>query len=114
VEDDRRDAVNGTGDGRRTDVAAIEQSDAYRSLVAQRRRFTIIASAVFYAVFAAFVALASWGHDLMGRRISGGLAVGYLAALAVIVAVWLVAFAYSRASVRVFEPLAERAREGRD
>jgi uncharacterized membrane protein (DUF485 family) len=49
----------------------------------------------------------------MATRIAKGLSVGYLAALVVVVAVWVVVFAYSRASVRTFDPLAQEAREHR-
>ncbi len=109
-----------TPDGRRpvrrahpADVEAIEGTDAYRRLAARRRRFTLLAGGIFYALFAAFVGLAAWAHGWMGTRISGGLTVGYLAALVVVVAVWAVVVAYSRAARRVFDPLAKQAQEDR-
>jgi uncharacterized membrane protein (DUF485 family) len=92
-------------------VEAVAHTEAYEQLVARRRRFTLVAGGLFGVVFGAFVAVAAWAHTWMGTRIVSGLTVGYLAALVVIVAVWVVAFAYSRASVRLFDPLAERARE---
>jgi uncharacterized membrane protein (DUF485 family) len=92
-------------------VESISRTEAYEQLVARRHRFTLVAGGLFAVVFAAFVALAAWAHGWMGTRIVSGLTVGYLAALVVIVAVWVVAFAYSRASTRLFDPLAERARE---
>jgi uncharacterized membrane protein (DUF485 family) len=92
-------------------VAAIEHTEAYRRLTAARRRFTLVAAGLFYAVFLAFLALAGWAHEWMATRIYKGLTVGYLLALAVIVAVWAVALAYSRAAERIFEPLSRRARE---
>jgi uncharacterized membrane protein (DUF485 family) len=92
-------------------IEAVANSPAYRELVARRRRFTAVASGLFYAVLGAFAVLAAWGHDFMATRISGGLTVGYLAALVVFVAVWLVVFAYARTSVRVLDPLAEDAQE---
>jgi uncharacterized membrane protein (DUF485 family) len=92
-------------------VAAIEHTEAYRRLTAARRRFTLLAAGFFYALFAAFLILAGWAHDWMATRIYKGLTVGYLLALVLIVAVWAVALAYSRASERVFEPLSRRARE---
>jgi uncharacterized membrane protein (DUF485 family) len=95
------------------EVDAIERTAAYRRLAARRRRFTLVAGGLFYSLFAAFVALAAWAHGWMGERIYKGLTVGYLAALVVIVAVWVLAFAYSRTSVRVFDPLAEQAQEDR-
>ncbi len=95
------------------EIAAVAQSEAFRRLTARRRRFTLLASASFYAAFAAFVGLAAWGRGWMAARIAGGLTVGYLLALAVIAAVWAVVVAYARASVREFDPLAARAREDR-
>jgi uncharacterized membrane protein (DUF485 family) len=94
-------------------VDAIARTDAYRELVARRRRFTLVASALFYGGFAAFVVLSAWAHDWMAARIVRGLSAGYLAALLVVVAVWIVVFAYSRASVRAFDPLAHDAQESR-
>jgi uncharacterized membrane protein (DUF485 family) len=96
-----------------TAIAAIERTDAFRELAARRRRFTLLAGAWFYGAFAVFVVLAAWGHDWMRTRIAGGLTVGYVAALVVIVSVWAVVVAYSRASLREFDPLAERAQEDR-
>jgi uncharacterized membrane protein (DUF485 family) len=92
-------------------VEAVARTSAYRELVARRRRFTAVAGGLFYAVLGAFTALAAWAHDFMATRISGGLTVGYLAALVVVASVWLVVFAYARTSVRVLDPLAEDAQE---
>jgi uncharacterized membrane protein (DUF485 family) len=92
-------------------IQAVAQSDAYRELVARRRRFTLVAIGLFYGLLATFAVLAAWAHDFMGTRIAHGLTVGYLAALLVFVAVWVVAFAYARTSARVLDPLAEQAQE---
>jgi uncharacterized membrane protein (DUF485 family) len=97
----------------RAETEAIARTEAYRRLVARRRRFTLVAGGLFYAVFAAFVVLAAWAHEWMAARVVRGLSVGYLAALVVVVAVWVLVFAYSRASVRTFDPLARDAREAR-
>ncbi len=94
-------------------VAAVAETDAFGRLASRRRRFTLLAGALFYGTFGAFVGLAAWGRGWMATRIAGGLTVGYLVALAVIAAVWAVVVAYSRASVREFDPLAARAREDR-
>jgi uncharacterized membrane protein (DUF485 family) len=99
--------------GGHADIEAIAQTEAYRQLVARRRRFTLVACGLFYGLFATFVVLAAWAHEWMATRIAKGLSVGYLAALVVVVAVWVVVFAYSRASVRTFDPLAQEAREHR-
>jgi uncharacterized membrane protein (DUF485 family) len=95
------------------EIDAIAQTEAYRELVARRRRFTLVASGLFYGLFAAFVVLCAWAHEWMATRIVRGLSVGYLAALLVVVAVWVVVFAYSRASVRTFDPLAQEAQQSR-
>ena len=93
------------------DIEAVADSDAYRDLVSRRRRFTLVALGLFYGLLATFAVLSAWAHEFMGTRITSGLTVGYLAAVCVFVAVWGVVFAYARASVRVFDPLAEEARE---
>jgi uncharacterized membrane protein (DUF485 family) len=92
-------------------IEAVAETDAYRELVARRRRFTVVAGGLFYGVLGAFTVMAAWAHDFMATRISGGLTVGYLAALIVVAAVWLVVFAYARTSVRVLDPLAHDAQE---
>jgi uncharacterized membrane protein (DUF485 family) len=92
-------------------IEAVAETSAYGELIARRRRFTAVASGLFYAVLGAFAAFAAWAHDLMATRISGGLTVGYLAALGVFASVWLVVFAYARTSVRVLDPLARDAQE---
>jgi uncharacterized membrane protein (DUF485 family) len=99
--------------GAQAEIEAIAQTEAYRRLVARRRRFTLVAGGLFYGLFAAFVALSAWAHDWMATRVVRGLSVGYLAALIVIAAVWAVVFAYSRASVRAFDPLAQDAQQTR-
>jgi uncharacterized membrane protein (DUF485 family) len=95
------------------EIEAIAQTAAYRELVARRRRFTLVASGLFYGAFAAFVVLSAWGHEWMATRVVRGLSVGYLAALLVVVSVWAVVFAYSRVSVREFDPLAQDAQQSR-
>jgi uncharacterized membrane protein (DUF485 family) len=96
-----------------TGIEAVARSSAYRDLVVRRRRFTAVAGGLFYAVLGAFAVLAAWAHDLMATHVSGGLTVGYLAALVVFAAVWIVVFAYARTSVRVLDPLAHDAQERR-
>jgi uncharacterized membrane protein (DUF485 family) len=105
--------IAGRPAGMQADIEAIAQTDAYRRLVARRRRFVLVAGGLFYGIFAAFVVLAAWAHEWMATRVVRGLSVGYLAALLVVVAVWAVVFAYSRASVRAFDPLAQDAQRSR-
>jgi uncharacterized membrane protein (DUF485 family) len=100
--------------GGQTEVEAIAQTDAYRLLVARRRRFILVAGGLFYGLFGAFVGLAAWAHEWMATRIVRGLSVGYLAALVVVAGVWAVVFAYSRMSVRVLDPLAQDAQQSRE
>jgi uncharacterized membrane protein (DUF485 family) len=94
-------------------IEAIAQTAAYQELVARRRRFTLVAGGLFYGTFAAFVVLSAWAHEWMATRVVRGLSVGYLAALLVVLSVWVVVFAYSRASVRDFDPLAQDAQRSR-
>jgi uncharacterized membrane protein (DUF485 family) len=105
--------VAGRPAGLQAEIEAIAQTQAYRQLIARRRRFTLVASGLFYGLFGAFVVLSAWDHEWMATRIAKGLSVGYLAALLVVAAVWAVVFAYSRASVRAFDPLAADAQQAR-
>jgi uncharacterized membrane protein (DUF485 family) len=98
-------------DDRAPDSGAVVETEAFGRLVAARRRFTALAGGAFLVLFLGFIALAGWAHDFMGERIWSGLTVGYALAVVCIVAVWVVAWAYGRASGRTFEPLSERARE---
>jgi uncharacterized membrane protein (DUF485 family) len=110
------DAGAGSQTRSRVDPADLEdvvQSAPYAQLTARRRRFVLVAGGLFYGLFAVFVALAAWAHDLMATRIAGGLTVGYAAALVVVLGVWATVFAYSRASGRVFDPLAADAQATR-
>jgi uncharacterized membrane protein (DUF485 family) len=98
---------SGDADG----AAAVARSPAYGRLVAARRRFTLVAGGLFYGLLATFAVLAAWAHDWMGTRVVSGLTAGYLVALAVFIAVWVLAFVHARMSIRVFDPLAEQAQE---
>jgi uncharacterized membrane protein (DUF485 family) len=95
------------------DLEGVAQSGPYGRLTARRRRFVLVAGGLFYGLFAVFVALAAWAHDLMATRIAGGLTVGYAAAVVVVLGVWATVFAYSRASRRVFDQLAADAQATR-
>jgi uncharacterized membrane protein (DUF485 family) len=89
----------------------VVASEAFGRLVHTRRRFTVLVGGAFLVLFLTFLALSGWAHDFMGTRISSGLTVGYLLAVVCIVAVWVVAWAYGRASSRWFGPLADEALE---
>ena len=92
------------------DIEAVARSDAFARLTARRTRFTAIAGGLFLAYFLTVLLLSGYARSFMGERIWSGLTVGYLLAALVIVAVWVLAFAYLRFSDDVLDPLAEEAR----
>ena len=59
-----------------------------------------------------FIFLAGYAPDFMGEEfLTDGLTVGYVLALSQFVMTWVLGWLYVRKADRVFDPLAERARE---
>jgi uncharacterized membrane protein (DUF485 family) len=81
---------------------AIERSPDFRALVASRRRFAMVWGGGVSAVCAAFVVLAYLAPDLFGE------AFGWVVGVALIVATWIVSFAYLRKSDREWSPMEQR------
>lgn len=87
----------------------IERSPEFRELVTRRRRFVLPATVFFLTWYIAFVLLAGYAEDFMGKSISGGFTVGYLLALTQFVMVWGLTWLYLRKARRDFDPLEEAA-----
>jgi uncharacterized membrane protein (DUF485 family) len=81
---------------------AIERSPEFRALVASRRRFVLVWGGGAAGVCAAFVVLAYLAPDLFGE------ALGWVVGVALIVATWIVSFAYLRKSDREWSPAEQR------
>lgn len=92
------------------DWEAIERSPEFRALVASRRRAMALWGGGVTAACAAFVVLAYVAPELFGE------ALGWIAGVALIVATWIVSFAYLRKSDREWSPaerqIAASARDG--
>src|SRR5215204_2590878 len=102
------------GAEQRTDIdwVAVERSPEFRELVRRKKAFVIPATVFFLAWYFGFIILAGYAPDFMGREfITDGLTVGYALALSQFVMTWLLGWLYLRKADRVFDPLAERARE---
>jgi uncharacterized membrane protein (DUF485 family) len=81
---------------------AIERSPDFRALVASRRRFVLLWGGVVVGACVAFVVLAYLGPDLFGE------ALGWVVGVGLIVATWVVSFAYLRKSDREWSPMERR------
>jgi uncharacterized membrane protein (DUF485 family) len=84
------------------DWEAIERSPEFRALVASRRRFALVWGGSITAVCAAVVLLAYLAPDVFGE------ALGWVVGVSLIVATWIVSFAYLRKSDREWSPMEER------
>jgi uncharacterized membrane protein (DUF485 family) len=94
------------------DWEAVERSPEFQELVTRKKAFVIPATIFFMAWYFGFIILAGYAPDFMGREfITDGLTVGYALALSQFVMTWALGWWYLRKSDRVFDPLAERARE---
>lgn len=87
---------------------AVARSEAFRELVARRRRFVIPTTLLALGWWVAFLLLVSYAHDFMGTSIYEGLTVAYVLGLSQFVMVWLVVVAYLRKSVTDLGPLERR------
>ena len=81
-------------------------------MIKRKKAFVIPATLFFLAWYFGFIILAGYAPDFMGREfITDGLTVGYVLALSQFVMTWVLGWMYLRRADRVFDPLAERARE---
>jgi uncharacterized membrane protein (DUF485 family) len=93
------------------DYEALERSDEFQKLVRAKRRWVVPATAFFLIWYTAFVLLAGYAEDFMGRQfIWDGVTVGYALALTQFLMVWVLAGWYLRKANRDFDPLEERVR----
>jgi uncharacterized membrane protein (DUF485 family) len=93
------------------DWEAIEHSREFQELVARKRRFVLPATIFFLGWYVAFVLLAGYAEDFMGRSIYEGFTVGYLLALTQFVMVWVLTWLYLRKARNEFDPLETAAIE---
>jgi uncharacterized membrane protein (DUF485 family) len=84
------------------DWEAIERSPEFRALVASRRRFALVWGGGVSVVCAAFVVVAYLAPDVFGE------AFGWVVGVSLIVATWIVSFAYLRKSDREWSPMERR------
>jgi len=93
------------------DYEALERSEEFKELVRAKRRWVVPATAFFLLWYTAFILLAGYAEDFMGREfLFDGVTVGYVLALTQFVMVWVLAGWYLRKANRDFDPLEERVR----
>jgi uncharacterized membrane protein (DUF485 family) len=90
------------------DWEEVERSPAFRSLVASRRRFILSAGTTMMGLALLYIILAGVAPDVLGVKLAGSLALGWVAGCALLVATWIVCLAYVRRSDREWEPLSDR------
>jgi uncharacterized membrane protein (DUF485 family) len=94
------------------DWEAVERSPEFRELVRKKKAFVIPATIFFMVWYFGFIFLAGYAEDFMGDEfITDGLTVGYVLALSQFAMTWVLGWLYVRRADRVFDPLAQRARE---
>jgi len=94
------------------DWEAVERSPEFRELIRRKKAFVIPATIFFLAWYFGFIILAGYAPDFMGEEfLTDGLTVGYVLALSQFVMTWVLGWMYIRRADKVFDPLAERARE---
>ena len=89
------------------DWEKIERSDEFRELITKRRSFVVPATIFFLAYYMAFILLAGYAPDFMGKSVYEGLTVGYCLALTQFVMVFVLGLWYLRKAEREFDPLAD-------
>lgn len=91
------------------DWLAAERSPEFRELVARQKRFVVPTTIFFLGWYLAFIVLAGYAPDFMGRSVYQGLTVGYVLALTQFAMTWFLGWRYLRQADRVFDPLRRRA-----
>ncbi len=93
------------------DYEALERSDEFQQLVRAKRRWVVPATAFFLLWYTAFILLAGYAEDFMGREfLFDGVTVGYALALTQFLMVWVLAGWYLRKANRDLDPLEARVR----
>ena len=94
------------------DWEAAERSPEFRELIKRKKAFVIPATIFFFAWYFGFIILAGYAPDFMGQEfLADGLTVGYVLAFTQFLMTWGLAWWYLRRADKVFDPLAERARQ---
>jgi uncharacterized membrane protein (DUF485 family) len=84
------------------DWEAVERSPEFRALVASRRRLGVARGGSMTGVCAGVAVIDKLAPDLFGE------ALGWIVGVSLIVATWIVSFAYLRKSDREWSPMEER------
>jgi uncharacterized membrane protein (DUF485 family) len=81
-----------------------------RALAARRTRVALGLTAGVFAIYFGFIAAVAWARSMMGSLIVPGLSVGILLGALVIVASWLLTWAYVRWANLRYDPVLRELR----
>ncbi|HEY0932026.1 MAG TPA: DUF485 domain-containing protein [Gemmatimonas sp.] len=84
---------------------------ATRRLAAQRWRTALLLTITMVVIYFGFILLVAFNPALLGRRIGEGLSLGIVLGALVIVAAWLLTFAYVSWANRTYDPALKALRE---
>lgn len=87
----------------------IQESQAFRTLMARKRRFIVPATVFFVVYYFLLPVLNGYFKDFMATKVIGSLNIAYLFALSQFFMAWVLAYLYVRAANQ-FDQLAEQVR----
>ena len=85
-------------------------SEPLRALARTRWRVGISLTILMVLIYFGFILLIAYNRPLMGRLVAPGLSLGILLGALVIVASWVLTYAYIRWANRTYDPEIERLR----
>jgi len=91
------------------DWKAAERLPEFRELVSKRRSFVIPVLGFSLLWYFAFITLAAFAPDFLGKTLTGDVTVGFGLALTQFAMVWGLTWLYLRKARRDFDPLTARA-----
>lgn len=102
-------ALSPTSERPAEDWKRIEETEAFRALVAAKRRFILPATGFFIVYYFMLPVLVGYMPDFMSRKVAGPVNIAYLFALSQFFMAWILAGLYMRAAGR-FDRMAEAIR----
>ena len=90
---------------------SIAQSADFKSLVARRGKFTVIALIISFVYYFALPLSVGYLPQIMNQKVTGSINLAYWFALSQFFVAWIIAGVYARYANRHFDPIAERIRK---
>jgi uncharacterized membrane protein (DUF485 family) len=92
------------------DTTGVVDDSELEALAARRLRVALGLTGAMLVVYFGFILLITFAKDFMGRTITDGLSVGMALGVLVILATWVLTWAYVGWANRVYEPELARLR----